>query len=160
MRHSDPSEAFPRSIGVGYGRTAPSSTKRLVTASRLEIIRRCFRRNGFSDSLVGLFVAGNRTATHSSYESAWRNWNDWCFRRDENPLSVPLVSVLEFLSRLHKDGKSYSTINVHRSMLSKTIPAIDGHPVGIHSLVKTALRRFGTQTLISYSYLLLHPMRG
>lgn len=34
---------------------------------------------------------------------------------------------------------SYSTLNVHRSMLSKTLPPIDGRPVGTHPQVKTLL---------------------
>lgn len=139
MRRPDPSCSFSRSAEISNGRDAPSVVNRLATASRLEIIRRYFRREGFSESLVELLLAGNRTNTHSTYESAWRNWSDWCFSRNENPLSVPLVSILEFLSGLHRDGKSYSSVNIHRSMLSKTLPTVDGHPIGIHPLVKSLL---------------------
>jgi hypothetical protein len=89
--------------------------------------------------LVNILLAGNRPATHAAYGSAWRNWVDWCLRRSENPLSPPLSSVLEFLASLHTEGKAYSTINVHRSMLSSTLPHIDNHPIGQHPLVKSLM---------------------
>ena len=54
-------------------------------------------------------------------------------------MSVSLTPVLEFLSFLHESKKSFSTVNVHRSMLSSTLPAIDGYTVGTHPLVKNLL---------------------
>ena len=55
-------------------------------------------------------------------------------------MSVPLTDVLEFLASLHTDKKSaYATVNVHRSMLSKTLSHVDGHPVGQNPLVKSLL---------------------
>ncbi|KZR96088.1 Uncharacterized protein APZ42_009774, partial [Daphnia magna] len=78
--------------------------------------------------LVELLVAGSRASTLSTYESAWRTSATWCYQRGEDPLSTTLAFVLEFLANLHGAGKSYSTINVHRSMLSKTLPHFEGHP--------------------------------
>lgn len=54
-------------------------------------------------------------------------------------MSNSLNSVLEYLAGLHRAGKSYSAININRSMLSKTLPSVDGHPVGTHPLVKKLL---------------------
>ena len=54
-------------------------------------------------------------------------------------MSVSLNSVLEFLAHLYQSGKAYSTININRSMLSKTLPPFNGNPVGIHPLVKNLL---------------------
>ena len=54
-------------------------------------------------------------------------------------MSSSLNGVLEFLASLHASGKAYSTINVHRSMLSKTLPPIDGRPLGHHPFVKSLL---------------------
>ena len=42
-------------------------------------------------------------------------------KRDKNPLSNAVIPVLEYLTALHLEGKSYSTINIHRSMLSTTV---------------------------------------
>jgi hypothetical protein len=104
----------------------------------VEALRRNFRRKGFSESVGNLLLAGNRDATHSSYESAWRNWVDWCLQRNKNPLSASLKYVLE-LTGLHRDRRSYSSINIHRSMLSRTLPTVDGHKIGTHPLVKNLL---------------------
>ena len=139
MRRSSSSKTIVDSFGISEGRTASAAGDRGATVSRVEIIRHQFRRKGFSGPLVELLMAGNRTTTHSTYESAWRVWNSWCVRRGENPLSVHVNSVWEFLTELFSSKKSYSTINISRSMLSKTLPAIEGYPVGIHPLVKNLL---------------------
>jgi hypothetical protein len=116
-----------------------TSCDRIPPTGRLEIIRKSFRLQGFSKPLVNILLAGNRPATHAAYGSAWGNWADWCLRRSENPLSPPLNSVLEFLASLHTEGKAYSTINVHRSMLSSTLPHVDNRPIGQHPLVKSLM---------------------
>lgn len=49
----------------------------------------------------------------------------------KNSLSVHLTFVLEFLAGLHEAGKSYTSINVHRSMLLKSLSGCQqppGHP--------------------------------
>ena len=97
------------------------------------------RLQGFSKPLVNILLASNRPATHAAYGSAWGNWANWCLRRSENPLSLPLNSVLQFLASLHTEGKAYSTINVHRSMLSSTLPHVDNRPIGQHPLVKSLM---------------------
>ncbi len=79
--------------------------------------RQNFRKRGFSSPLVELLVAGSRVSTFSTYESAWGIWADWCYQRGEDPLSTTLLFVLEYLTNLHGAGKSYSTINVHLSLL-------------------------------------------
>ena len=55
-------------------------------------------------------------------------------------MSASLANVLDFLTELHLAKKSYSCINSHRSMLSKSLPHIDGRPVGTHPLVMTLLK--------------------
>lgn len=102
----------------------------------MELVRQAWREQGFSEQIVELLLAGNRQNTQSTYDSAWRNWCEWCLRRDVNPLSATLAAVLGFLTHLHSTGKAYNTVNVHRSMISKTLPLLDGLPVGVHPLVK------------------------
>ena len=51
-----------------------------------------------------------------------------------------LKNVLSYLTFLYSDGKAYSTVNVHRSMLSVTLDPIDGHPIGSHPLVIQLLK--------------------
>lgn len=139
MRDSAAPTSVHRPTDVASRRTAPLTGIRHTSIGRLEIVRQNFRRRGFSRPLVELLVAGSRASTLSTYESAWRTWATWCYQRGEDPLSTTLAFVLEFLANLHGAGKSYSTINVHRSMLSKTLPHFEGHPVGSHPLVKGLL---------------------
>lgn len=51
-----------------------------------------------------------------------------------------LIPVLHFLTSLHLAGKSYSTINVHRSMLSATLDPVESSPIGQHPLVVRLLK--------------------
>jgi hypothetical protein len=133
------SATVQQSTGFTAGRAPPIAELRSAPASRMEIIRQGFRERGFSSSLVDLLVAGSRTSTLSTFESEWRNWAAWGLQRGENPLSTSLNYVLEFLAELHASGKSYSTINVHRSMISKTLPLVEGKPIGSHPLIKNIL---------------------
>ncbi|KZS07423.1 Uncharacterized protein APZ42_028857 [Daphnia magna] len=47
---------------------------------------------------------------------------------DANPLSTTLIFVFEFLIELNAARKSYSMINVHRLMLSRTLPLVEAIP--------------------------------
>lgn len=51
-----------------------------------------------------------------------------------------LNTILSFLADLFAEGKSYSSINVNRSMLSMTLPHIDGFQIGNHPLVVKLLK--------------------
>lgn len=55
-------------------------------------------------------------------------------------MSNDLNSVLDYLAGLHASGKAYSTINLHRSMLSKTLGSVDGHSIGEHPLTVRLLK--------------------
>ena len=61
-------------------------------------------------------------------------------QRSADPLSATLRNVLQFLTDLHASGKSFSTVNIHRSMLSKTLDPVDGVAVGVHPLVVRLMR--------------------
>ena len=62
-------------------------------ASRLEIIRNSFGSRGFPTGVVDLLLAGNHSNTNTAYESAWKNWGDWCLERNANPMSPNLMSI-------------------------------------------------------------------
>ncbi|KZS19753.1 Uncharacterized protein APZ42_013720, partial [Daphnia magna] len=108
--------------------------------SRLEIIRHRLGRRGIPSQVVELIVAGNRSTTHVAFESAWRNWTDWCLAKNADPLSNALIPVLEFLTHLHVVGKSYNTVNLHRSMLSMTLDPLEHAKISLHPLVIKLLK--------------------
>ena len=103
-------------------RDQPSvSRERLDTPNRLESIRNCLQREGFPPDVVRLLLAATRKNSDAAYQSSWALWRDWCLRRDVDPLSVGIAEILKFLSESFSEGKSYSTLNVQRSMLSSTL---------------------------------------
>jgi hypothetical protein len=47
---------------------------------------------------------------------------------------------LQYLTDLFNSGLSYSTVNIHRSMLSSTLETIEGNKIGEHPLVVQLLK--------------------
>jgi len=109
---------------------------------------------GLSTNVSELLLECNRAGTSRAYQSAWKLWIDWSRSGLFDPMSPSLAQVLEYLSFLFASGKAYRTINVHRSMLSTTLPAVDGHEIGKHPLVCRLLKGiFNRRTPESrYSY--------
>ena len=124
------------------GRTVRSTTSsiRVASASRVEIIRSNFEAIGVSNQVVSFLLGGTRDSTCASYQSAWNGWRDWNIRRGSDPLSPNVTDVLEFLSFLATNGKAYRTVNVYRSMLSSTLGKLDGVKIGKHPLVARLLK--------------------
>lgn len=107
--------------------------------SRLEVVRNGFQMRGFSENVSGLLLEGERPSTVRAYQSAWRSWHRWCGERQINSLSPDLKDVLAYLTG-HERGLSYRSINLHRSMLSSTLPKIEGSDLGKHELVCKLLK--------------------
>lgn len=103
--------------------------------SSLETIRIALRSQEFSSKTIEVLLAGDRASTLSAYESAWCNWTNWCAAQHQNPMSKDLTAILGFLTALYTEGKSYSTINIHRSMLSMAQNSINNVSTGQHPLV-------------------------
>jgi hypothetical protein len=72
---------------------------------------------------------------HTGYEAAWNQWTDWCNRNGHHPLHGSLINVINFLSDSFQNGKAYITIKVYRSMLSGTLPQVNGQDLGKHPTV-------------------------
>ncbi len=139
MWRTQNSSARPSPIVI-FIRGIPSASRLPPCSSRLEIIGRALRGKGLSPAVIRLLLAGNRSTTHAAYESAWHNSSDWCAGRSHDPLSNDLASILDFLTALNTSGKSYNTVNIHRSMLSVTLEPIVSTPVGQHPLVIRLLK--------------------
>ena len=74
--------------------------------------------------------------TSAAYQSARRSRCFWNNGSNSDPLSGSVNQILHYLTGLHDEVKSYSTINLHRSMLYNTFDSIEGLPIGQHRLVK------------------------
>lgn len=133
----DSNHTSPRAASaiIGGGSPTPPGGRRLDITNRLEIIRGDLASKGISSSVVELLLAGARPTTQIAYQSAWSAWCSWCAERRSNPVSATINDVLEFLGYLFSLGRAYNTINVARSMLSGTLPPLEGQPIGQHYLV-------------------------
>ena len=122
----------------GSGRRSDDrlSADRTQSASscRLEDFRR-LHASGLSDSVFRLVTDSWRRSTSARYDAAWRAFKDFLRSRRISLDSVDLTVVLDYLSFLFQKGLAYRTICLHRSVLSMTLPRMDGLPVGEHRLV-------------------------
>lgn len=139
VRHAVPTTASPRYLGVANERTSPPDSSKRHQPGRLETIRNRFEMQGLSRPMVELLLVGNRPNTTATYGSAWNCWSNWCAGRGVDPMSASVVRILEFLTHLHEIEKSYNMINVYRSMLSTTLPEVNGVKLGVHPLIKRLL---------------------
>lgn len=121
-------------------RPSQSVAFRQVPTIRLEVIRQRYIKQGLSGEVIELLLGEIRDTTAATYQSAWSGWLDWNSVRDSDPLLPSIGSVLQYLTDLFRGGSAYSSLNVHRSMLSSTLDPVDGHKVGMHPLVVKLLK--------------------
>lgn len=140
LRHTTSDSAGRTRLNISAVSSPPTNREHGAPLIRLEAIRKSLGQQGFSDSVVQLLLGGNRPSTESSYHAAWNSWRSWNVRRGSDPLSGDLTNVLQYLTDVHTDGKSYSLINVHRSMLSGTLTLAGGESLGSHPLVIRLLK--------------------
>ncbi|KZR96227.1 Uncharacterized protein APZ42_009551, partial [Daphnia magna] len=129
-------EAGRQAANLAIGGSAPAP----AMPHRMEVIRQRLQNQELSEAVVNLLLDGTRQSTRATYQSAWNNWLGWCLRRDLDPVSVSVNSVLEYLAELHTENCSYSLLNIHRSMLSTTLEQAGSIPVGQLPSVKQLLR--------------------
>ena len=106
----------------------------------MQIIRQHLRSNGLPSNVVELVLKANRKSTQKSNDSAWNVWCNWALEQGHNPLSPSLNVILEFLTFQVELGKSFNTVSVYKSMLSSTLPPIEGVKVGKHSIVSQLIQ--------------------
>lgn len=140
MRHTEASTAERQLVDGAARGPAPSVATTEFSTNRLAFVRRRHAEKQFPANVSNLLVDGNRSGTHKAYQSAWSSWYRWCGERSSDPVAPSLSEVLAYLTHLFELGRSYRTINLHRSMLSSTLPEIDGIVIGKHPLVCRLLR--------------------
>ena len=86
MRRADHLSPIARSVRFSIRRDSPSTWK----LSDKTFDGKAFRSQWATYCWL---ICNTR---HSSYESAWRNWVDWCLQRNKHPLLISLKYVLEF----------------------------------------------------------------
>lgn len=76
---------------------------------------------GFPEEVIKTICDSWRSGTEKQYSLAWKKWCIWCVFRKRNPVCTSEVTVLSYFHFLLKQGKSYSVLNTHKSMLLQTL---------------------------------------
>ncbi|KAL9957098.1 hypothetical protein ACROYT_G038697 [Oculina patagonica] len=127
---SERSVAFPQLAAT------PSSSSGPPVISGLDGYRQNLLADGISEQTSELLRSHSwRTGTAGAYNSAWKQWSSWCRQRKIDPFCSSVASVADYLTEMLKQGKSYRTINSHRSAISAFHPPIGGVRVGQHELI-------------------------
>jgi hypothetical protein len=139
--HSGAAVSVQVTADIPVGGVSSVDRERSDSADRLAALRRCLGERGLSPKVIELVLGAARTNTHATYQSAWVSWSSWCRERTVDPLSASVNDVLTFLSDYFDSGKSYSTVNIARSMLSTTLSMTEeGTEFGKNPLVTKLMK--------------------
>ncbi|KAM4705063.1 LOW QUALITY PROTEIN: uncharacterized protein WCC33_009911 [Rhinophrynus dorsalis] len=134
-RFSSQPSGFSLSLDGSYGSTSRTATLRKPAVDRVVPLGGSSGSGVFSESANFLLAESWAPGTRAMYSSSWSLWSRWCLERDLDPVSAPIVEVVNFLSHLFDLGRAYRTINSYRSAISAGHVIVDGSPVGQHILV-------------------------
>lgn len=119
---------------------APSSQEHVT--SYLYTVQQQLAGLGFTERSIKVITASWREGTTAQYQSHLKKWIKFCKEKKCNVLSPDLPVVLDFLSMLHENELSYSTVNTARSMLSSILQLNinSSLPVGQLPIVKRFMK--------------------
>lgn len=120
-------------------RTTSTSFEQNPSISGLDTFRKQLSEEGISEKAATLITASRRKGTLSHYESAWRKWSSWCYKRKVDPVRCSINYILDFLSDSFDQGLSHSTIAGYRSAISAFHSLVDGLKIGDHPRVSALL---------------------
>ena len=80
------------------------------------------------------------SGTAKNYKGAFERFATFCAKFNVSPYCCSPVIIAKYVRFLFDEGLEYSTINLHRSAISKAHVGFDGQPIGSHPLVRKALR--------------------
>ena len=125
---SDSASPTEGSITLSQPTATPSDSAGPPEISGLDGYRQNLLTGGVSEDTANLL--------HShSWRKAWKQWSSWCCQRKVDPFCSTVASVADYLTELFNKGRSYHTVNIHRSAISAFHRPIDGVKVGQHDLV-------------------------
>ena len=78
--------------------------------------------------------------TASGYGYTFKKFRLFCEQLNADPLTCAPAVVVKYLRNLFESGAEYSTVNFHRSGISKFHVGIDGIAIGEHPLVSQAVK--------------------
>ena len=79
-------------------------------------------------------------STATGYGYIFAKFRSFCDKLSVDPFTCPPSVVVKYLRHLSESGAEYSTVNVHRSSISKFHAGFAGKPVGEHPLISQAVK--------------------
>ena len=114
----------------------PSDSAGPPAISGLDGYRQNLLTGGVSEDTANLLRSHSwRKGTAGAYNSARKQWSSWCGQQKVDPFCSTVASIADYLTELFKKGRSYHTVNIHRSAISAFHKPIDDVKVGQHDLV-------------------------
>ena len=119
----------------------PSDSGGPPAISGLDGYRQNLLTGGVSEDTANLPRSHSwRKGTAGAYNSAWKQWSSWCCQQKVDLFCSTVASIADYLTELFTKGRSYHTVNIHRSAISAFHKPIDGVKVGQHDLVCRVLK--------------------
>lgn len=101
---------------------------------------------GWNDDQIKLLEGSWRPSTRRTYSSAWKKWLNWTNSNNIDSINPEASDVARFLADLHLIHKlSYSSILLHKSVISTLSNPNNSGQLSSHTLVKHVLKAIQSQ---------------
>ena len=121
--------------------SVPSRRPR-AEASRVETLKRHYRKSGFSGRAARVLSGDLRESSSRLYQSRWKIFCGWCRGRGVAPVNATVPVVVDFLIHLRQDkGLSVSAVKGYCSALNSVL-ALKGRDLAASREITTLLRSF------------------
>ena len=100
----------------------------------LSCIREDFKQNGISPEITEVIIQSWKSGTENKCNTYQKQWIQFSFERNQNPLRPHLNHVLHFLHSYQTRSVGYNVLNTILSILSYFVE-IDGIEVGKHPVI-------------------------
>ena len=121
--------------------SVPSRRPR-AEASRVETLKRHYRKSGFSGRAARVLSGVLRESSSRLYQSGWKIFCGWCRGRGVAPVNATVPVVVDFLIHLRQDkGLSVSAVKGYCSALNSVL-ALKGRDLAASREITTLLRSF------------------
>ena len=113
-----------------------------VEPSRVETLKRHYRKSGFSGRAARVLSGVLRESSSRLYQSRWKIFCGWCRGRGVAPVNAIVPVVVDFLIHLPQDkGLSVSAVKGYCSALNSVL-ALKGRDLASSREITTLLRSF------------------
>ena len=133
---SDPTTSGSALLGQAASATplqSVSSRRPRIEPSRVETLKRHYRKSGFSGRAARVMAGVLRESSSRLYQSRWKIFCGWCRGRGVAPVNATVPVVVDFLIHLRQDkGLSVSSVKGYCSALNSVL-ALKGRGFGLVS---------------------------